>query len=105
MSCSGPRLSGWRRSVLWRVGGRGDEPAGLARHGPSLRPATGHSHLGRVAGEVYRHRSEAVGRKRPGPPGAMSDEGLAGAIRQLLGDSPFHGEGYRKLWARLRFKG
>ena len=24
-------------------------------------------------------------------------------IRQLLQDSPFHGEGYRKLWARLRF--
>jgi len=23
-------------------------------------------------------------------------------IRQLLQDSPFHGEGYRKLWARLR---
>ena len=27
------------------------------------------------------------------------------AIRQLLQDSPFHGEGYRKLWARLRFHG
>jgi len=27
------------------------------------------------------------------------------AIRQLLTDSPFHGEGYRKLWARLRFAG
>ena len=27
------------------------------------------------------------------------------AIRQLLQDSPFHGEGYRKLWARLRFAG
>jgi putative transposase len=28
-----------------------------------------------------------------------------GAIRQLLRDSAFHGEGYRKLWARLRFEG
>ena len=27
------------------------------------------------------------------------------AIRQLLQASPFHGEGYRKLWARLRFAG
>ena len=35
----------------------------------------------------------------------MSDEDLVPAIRQLLTDSPFHGEGYRKLWARLRFAG
>jgi transposase InsO family protein len=35
----------------------------------------------------------------------MPDEGLVATIRQLLGDSPFHGEGYRKLWARLRFAG
>jgi transposase InsO family protein len=56
---------------------------------------------------VYRHRRSAamVARKRPGPPGAMADEALVAAIRQLLRDSPFHGEGYRKLWARLRFAG
>jgi transposase InsO family protein len=30
---------------------------------------------------------------------------LVAEIRQLLQDSPFHGEGYRKLWARLRFAG
>jgi hypothetical protein len=35
----------------------------------------------------------------------MSDDDLVVAIRQLLTDSPFHGEGYRKLWARLRFAG
>jgi transposase InsO family protein len=35
----------------------------------------------------------------------MSDGDLVAAIRQLLTDSPFHGEGYRKLWARLRFAG
>jgi transposase InsO family protein len=44
-------------------------------------------------------------RERPGPRGAMSDESLVSAIRQLLTDSPFHGEGHRKLWARLRFAG
>ena len=51
---------------------------------------------------LYRHRrpSKVVERKRPGPLGAMSDENLVVAIRQLLTDSPFHGEGYRKLWAR-----
>ena len=35
----------------------------------------------------------------------MSDKDLVAEIRQLLQDSPFHGEGYRKLWARLRFAG
>ncbi len=55
---------------------------------------------------IYRHRHPAaVTRKRPGPLGAMADEELVEAIRQLLHDSPFHGEGYRKLWARLRFSG
>ena len=53
----------------------------------------------------HRHRSEAVRRRTPGPRGAMSDEALVGKIRQLLQASPFHGEGYRKLWARLRFAG
>ena len=56
---------------------------------------------------LYRHRrpTKVVERKRPGPLGAMADEDLVVAIRQLLMDSPFHGEGHRKLWARLRFAG
>ena len=62
---------------------------------------------GMARATVYRHRhpTQAVERKRPGPLGAMSDDDLVVAIRQLLTDSPFHGEGYRKLWARLRFAG
>lgn len=43
-------------------------------------------------------------RKR-GPDGAMPDAELAERIRNLLKDSPFHGEGYRKIWARLRHSG
>ena len=35
----------------------------------------------------------------------MSDGALVEAIRQVLADSPFHGEGYRKVWARLRHAG
>ena len=31
---------------------------------------------------VYRHRSEAIERRRPGPLGAMADEELVRAIRQ-----------------------
>src|SRR3954469_15282222 len=56
---------------------------------------------------IYRHRHqpEALERGQPGQIGAMADEELVRAIRQLLQGSPFHGEGYRKLWARLRFAG
>jgi putative transposase len=56
---------------------------------------------------LYRHRrpTQVVERKRPGPLGAMADEDLVVEIRQLLQDSPFHGEGSRKLSARLRFAG
>ena len=55
---------------------------------------------------VYRHRRPDGGEhRRPGPRGAMTDDALAEEIRRLLRDSPFHGEGHRKLWARLRFEG
>ena len=42
---------------------------------------------------------------RPGPVGACSDAELAEHIRQHIAASRLHGEGYRKLWARLRFAG
>jgi putative transposase len=38
-------------------------------------------------------------------PKRLSDQDLASEIRQLLDQSVFHGEGYRKVWARLRHKG
>ena len=41
--------------------------------------------------------------RRPGPVGACSDAELAEHIRQHIAASRLHGEGYRKLWARLRF--
>jgi putative transposase len=37
-------------------------------------------------------------------PRKLSDEALAGEIRQLIAESEFSGEGYRKIWARLRHK-
>src|SRR5207344_3249872 len=43
--------------------------------------------------------------RRPGPVGACSDAQLAEHIRQHIAASRLHGEGYRKLWARLRFAG
>jgi putative transposase len=35
----------------------------------------------------------------------MSDAALLERIRGVLSDSPFHGEGHRKVWARLRIGG
>jgi transposase InsO family protein len=35
----------------------------------------------------------------------MSDTALLAAIRAVLAGSPFHGEGHRKIWARLRVAG
>lgn len=43
--------------------------------------------------------------RRRGPVGAATDEELVGHIRRVLEGSPFHGEGYRKVWARLRQQG
>jgi putative transposase len=43
--------------------------------------------------------------RRPGPVGPMPDAALLVAIRAILAASPFHGEGHRKIWARLRVAG
>ena len=52
-----------------------------------------------------RRREQPGSRRRPGPLGPMPDAALVEAIRELLAASPFHGEGHRKIWARLRFAG
>ena len=57
---------------------------------------------------VYRSRKETPPNtitRRPGPVGACSDAELADHIRRQIDASCLHGEGYRKLWARLRFAG
>src|SRR5436305_14639971 len=54
---------------------------------------------------VYRHQSVPPAPQRRGPLGAMSDDGLTAAIQGVLAASPFHGEGQRKVWARLRYAG
>ena len=43
--------------------------------------------------------------RRRGPVGAAPDDVLAGHIRRLLEASPFHGDGYRKAWSKLRVAG
>jgi hypothetical protein len=56
---------------------------------------------------VYRHLSSSRRElpRRPGPVGPMADAALVEAIRAVLTASPFHGEGHRKVWARLRVAG
>jgi hypothetical protein len=57
-----------------------------------------------------RHQKNLPTEPRPdpmkrGPQGACSDEELVGHIRRILAESPLHGEGHRKVWARLRYQG
>lgn len=61
---------------------------------------------------VYRHRSTAGGvdhcpptLRRRGPRGAGCDTDLVERIKVVIETSPFYGEGYRKVWARLRHQG
>ena len=47
---------------------------------------------------------DSVPRKR-GPKGQVSDKELLERIKEVLESSPWVGEGYRKVWARLRALG
>lgn len=60
--------------------------------------------LGAPRSTVYARRlaAQRPSRVRPGPATAITDEELVAAIRQVLDESPFSGEGYRKMRARLR---
>lgn len=84
----------------------------------AISPATSHAYgLARVArvwhlsrATVYRHRAAPdpaapAGPPRRGPVGAPSDASLLEHIRAQVLGSRLHGEGYRKIWARLRHAG
>lgn len=57
---------------------------------------------------IYAHQA-AVARvttlAKRGPKTLLSDADLVQRIREVLAASPFLGEGYRKVWAKLRFAG
>ena len=42
---------------------------------------------------------------RRGPKTRYCDDDLLVEIRRTIQESPFHGEGHRKMWARLRMRG
>ena len=78
----------------------------------STRRAYGVQRIGRVwarpRSSVYARRQapgSGAGGRRRGPVGAAADEVLVTHIRRVLDASPFHGEGYRKVWAKLRVEG
>src|SRR5450631_1810801 len=79
---------------------------------PSLALGYGMARVTRVwrisRASVYRSLKETPPNtitRRRGPVGACSDAELADHIGQHIAASRLHGEGYRKLWARLRFAG
>jgi putative transposase len=79
---------------------------------PSVARCYGLTRVARVwnvsRASVYRALKEpqpSTPPRRPGPVGACSDTDLAEHLRQQIAASRLHGEGYRKLWARLRFAG
>jgi hypothetical protein len=58
--------------------------------------------LGAPRSSIYARRAAAGAGGRPGPATSISDADLVELIRRVLEDSPFAGEGYRKIRARLR---
>jgi len=50
---------------------------------------------------IAAHPGRVLGRR--GPKTAWSEATLLDQIREVISTSPFHGEGHRKVWARLRF--
>ena len=58
---------------------------------------------------VYAQAQRAATPERPpakrGPKPAYTDEQLLERIRADLKESPFRGEGHRKVWARLKYGG
>jgi putative transposase len=55
---------------------------------------------------VYWQRQQHMSAdRRPGPSGPCTDAELVAHIRTVLQASRFYGEGYRKVWARLRYAG
>lgn len=53
----------------------------------------------------WRRKPQTSTPRRRGPQGFFPDAAVAEQIRVVIAESPFTGEGYRKVWAMLRDKG
>jgi hypothetical protein len=79
----------------------GEQPYGLARVLRTWKiPRSGF-----YARRKRIHGPDPGPRGRRGPDGPCDDATLLEHIRRDLQESPWHGEGHRKVWARLRLKG
>lgn len=74
------------------------QPYGVAR-------VTAVWNLARSSFYAARQREQHPRKPQKRGPKVLSDEELVAEIRELLAQPVFTGEGYRKIWARLRFKG
>jgi transposase InsO family protein len=80
------------------------------RTSPSLQRRDGVTRVLRVwelsRSTFYAQRTRAVRLPAPaaqrGRPPSVGDATLLAHIRTVIAESPFHGEGHRKIWARLR---
>ena len=61
--------------------------------------------LARSSFYAARQRQQQPRQPQKRGPKVHTDEELIAEIRVLLSESVFRGEGYRKIWARLRHKG
>ena len=100
------RLDAWRERAM-----AGLELGLKDRHGEPVAEVldAAKRHIGELSMEIelLRERARAhhrlgAGPARRGPPPRQSDAQLLAAIRTDLARSPFHGEGHRKVHARLR---
>lgn len=58
---------------------------------------------GMARSSVYYRKAGIYRLQRPGPEGLCPEPILAEEIQRVIRGSSFHGEGYRKVWAKLRF--
>lgn len=75
-----------------------NQPYGVAR-------VTSVWNLARSSFYAIRQRQQQPRQPQKRGPKVHTDEELIAEIRQLLSEPVFTGEGYRKIWARLRHKG
>lgn len=78
---------------------------GLARVCELWRVARSSVYDARKRRQQSTDRDSAPPPRKRGPVGACTDEELAAHVRRVLEQSPWVGEGHRKVWARLRFEG
>src|SRR3954454_3582667 len=107
MSYCARRSRAWRTAALWRSGGRSHEPHGFAFQQKAVWCGARGRAVGLARSSFYaaRHRKRHPREEQKRGPKVLSDAELVTAIRQLLDEAVFSGEGYRKIWARLRHNG